>query len=171
MKTEILTNNYTINYTNHYTENSTENCPPLMISLSHVYLRKGFCRKVCDWKMLMKACVQISIFKAQPFRRNENLWRCFLGFSSKYQHWLLRVSSNFVCFWLIFIAKYHLINFDLKNFYFAVYQRDTRTTIFILAVLKQNFILVFIAVGYFSDIKHKFGKKRHTILIWCFLIL
>jgi len=31
--------------------------------------------------MLMKACFQISIFKAQPFRRNENLWRCFIGFS------------------------------------------------------------------------------------------
>jgi len=76
-----------------------------------------------------------------------------------------------VCFWLIFIAKYRLINFDLKNFYFAVYQRDTRTTIFILAVLKQNFILVIFAVRYFSDIKHKFGKKRHTILVWGFLIL
>jgi len=57
-----------------------------------VYLWKGFCRKACDWKMLMKACFQISIFKAQPFRRNENLWRCFLGSS----FYLITTSLSFV---------------------------------------------------------------------------
>ena len=48
-------------------------------------------RKACDWKMLMKACFQISIFKAQLFLGNKNFLDVFLGFSSKSQHRILRV--------------------------------------------------------------------------------